>query len=420
MYTLTSAGEGTQAPRSCGAGTGDAASAPVPSVGTMTTLRLRQFEIPDGVIDLGLGQPDPSVYPVALMREAAATVLGGDDHEFLQYGAEYGERLHRIALAAFLTDAYGIEVDPELLLTSNGNSHALDLVCTMFTRPGDVVVVEDPTYFFAPGIFADHGLTAVGVPIDEDGMDTAALAERLVELRAAGTPARFVYCIPSSQNPTGRSTSAARRRELVALAEEHDLLVVADEVYHLLEYGPPGAEPMSAHVDSGRVLSLGTFSKILSPGLRLGWIHAAPDLLARFADSGLVVSGGGFNPFTSALVTHVIESGGLARNVSALCDEYRDRVDALDTALREHMPAGTAWHRPTGGYFAWLDLPHGLDGAVARKMAKEHGVDVRHGALFAVSGTFDAHLRLCIAHYGSAELVEGVTRLGTALRALLS
>ncbi|MGA0895578.1 MAG: PLP-dependent aminotransferase family protein [Ilumatobacteraceae bacterium] len=386
----------------------------------MTTLRLSQFEIPDGVIDLGLGQPDRSVYPVEAMREASAAVLGGHDHEFLQYGAEYGERLHRLALATFLTDAYGVSVDPEHVLTTNGNSHALDVVCTLFTRPGDVVVVEDPTYFFAPGIFADHGLTVVGVPLDGEGIDTAALAERLSALRAAGTPARFVYCIPSSQNPTGISASAARRRELVDLAHEHDLLIVADEVYHLLEYGPPGPPPMSAYADSGRVLSLGTFSKILSPGLRLGWIHAAPPLLARIADCGLVISGGGFNPFTSAIATHVIESGSLAQNIAALCTEYSHRLHVVDEALRRHMPADVSWTAPTGGYFVWLNLPAGVDGSAVRQAGRESGVDVRQGSLFAVSGNFDSHLRLCIARYRADDLGEGIARLGTAVRAVLS
>ena len=144
------------------------------------------------------------------------------------------------------------------------------------------------------------------------------LAVRLAALRDAGTPARLVYCIPASQNPTGATMPPERRRRLVELADEFDLLVAADEVYHLLEYGdaaPP--PPMSAFVDSGRVLSLGTFSKILSPGLRLGWVHASAGLLARLVGSGVITSGGGLNPFTSALVTSIIRSGALTRNVDA-------------------------------------------------------------------------------------------------------
>lgn len=392
----------------------------------MSTLHFRQFEVPEGFIDLGLGQPDPVLYPRDLLRVAADDVLAPgrrvrDDYEFLQYGAEYGDRDHRIALGAFLTGAYGVDVDPEFVMTTNGNSQALDLVCTVVTRPGDVVIVEEPTYFLARGIFADHGLTVVGVPTDQHGLDTDALAARLTELRAAGTPARLVYCIPASQNPTGATLSARRRQRLVELADEFDLLVAADEVYHLLEYGdvvPP--QPMSAWIDSGRVLSLGTFSKILSPGLRLGWVHAAAPLLARLVGSGIVTSGGGLNPFTSALVTSIIRSGALGRNIDMLRAEYRQRLTALDGALRTHLPDGVTWHLPTGGYFVWVTLPDGVDGSEVRRLGHDARVDVRQGALFSTTGGLEGHLRLSFAHYPAADLAEGAARLGSAVCAALS
>ena len=392
----------------------------------MSTLHFRQFEVPEGVIDLGLGQPDPVLYPRELLRLAADDVLApgrrvAEDYEFLQYGAEYGDREHRIALGGFLTGAYGTEVDPEYVLTTNGNSQALDLVCTVFTSPGDVVVVEEPTYFLARGIFGDHGLTTVGVPADEHGLDTDALAVRLAALRDAGTPARLVYCIPASQNPTGATMPPERRRRLVELADEFDLLVAADEVYHLLEYGdaaPP--PPMSAFVDSGRVLSLGTFSKILSPGLRLGWVHASAGLLARLVGSGVITSGGGLNPFTSALVTSIIRSGALTRNVDHLRVEYRQRLAALDAALRQHLPASVTWHVPTGGYFVWLTLPDGVDAGAVRQLGHEHRVDVRQGVLFSTVGGLSANLRLSFAHYDAPTLADGAERLGCAVRAALS
>lgn len=386
----------------------------------MSTLQYRQFEVPDGVIDLGLGQPDASVFPVAIIREAAAAVLGRGDHDYFQYGAEYGDREHRIALGEFLTDAYGCPVDPELVLTSNGNSQALDLACTVFTTPGDVVIVEEPTYFLARGILADHGLRPIGVPLDGEGLDTTALAATLASLQREGTPARLVYCIPASQNPTGTTLSSARRQRLVELADEFDLLVIADEVYHLLEYGPAGPAPMSAFADTGRVLSLGTFSKILAPGLRLGWMHGAAPLLARLARSGVVASGGGLNPFTSALVTHAMRSGALADNVRHLCLEYRGRAAALDAALRAHMPDGVTWIAPTGGYFTWLTLPEGVDGGEVRRLGQAALVDVRQGSLFSTTGAATNHLRLSFAHYGPADLAEGAARLGTAVRAALS
>lgn len=387
----------------------------------MSTLHFRQFEVPEGTIDLGLGQPDPSVYPHELLRVAAAEVLadGRDPHngyDFLQYGAEYGDRSHRIAVAEFLTTAYGCPVDPEHVLTTNGNSQGLDLVCTMLARPGDVVIVEEPTYFLARGIFTDHGLTAVGVPADEHGLDLDALAERLDELRRAGTPAAFVYCIPASQNPTGATMPHERRLRLLELAAEFDLLVVADEVYHLLHYSPTAPPPpFSAHVATGRVVSLGTFSKILSPGLRLGWIHADVPLLARLVGSGLITSGGGLNPLTSALVTSVVTSGALAANVIRLRETYAHRLGALVDALQHEMPPGVTWREPVGGYFVWLTLPDGLDAATVRQLGRDEQVDVRQGALFSTTGGLAAHLRLSFAHYPEVDLREGVARLTRAI-----
>lgn len=387
----------------------------------MSTLHFRQFEVPEGTIDLGLGQPDPSVYPRELLRRAAAEVLAGDrdprnDYEFLQYGAEYGDRSHRIAVAEFLTTAYGCPVDPEHVLTTNGNSQGLDLVCTMLASPGDVVIVEEPTYFLARGIFTDHGLTAVGVPADEHGLDSDALAERLAELRRAGTPARLVYCIPASQNPTGATMPHERRLRLLELADEHDLIIVADEVYHLLHYSPSAPPPpFSAHVGTGRVVSLGTFSKILSPGLRLGWIHADAPLLARLVGSGVITSGGGLNPLTSALVTSVITSGSLAANVAHLREVYAGRLGALLDALRHDMPSGVTWSEPVGGYFVWLALPDGIDASTVRQHGRDEQVDVRQGTLFSTSGGLTGHLRLSFAHYTDLDLREGVARLTRAI-----
>ncbi len=175
----------------------------------------------------------------------------------------------------------------EQLFSTNGNSQALEMLCTVLTEPGDVVIVEEPTYFLAFQMFRDHGLEIRGVPIDADGLVVDALVDEVARCTSAGQRVAFVYTIPAFQNPTSVTMSAQRRRELVAAAAEHDVLIVADEVYHLLRFAPgPMPPPMSAYVDDGPVLSIGTFSKILAPGMRLGWIHGSVERLAAFADSG--------------------------------------------------------------------------------------------------------------------------------------
>ncbi len=225
-----------------------------------------------------------------------------------------------------------------------------------------------------------------------------------------------MYTIPAFQNPTGVTMSAQRRRELVTAAVVEEVLIVADEVYHLLRFAPGPMPPaMSAYVDDGPVLSIGTFSKILAPGMRLGWIHGSAALLATLANSGLILSGGGLNPVTSSLATAMMRMGWQQEYLEWLRATFARRSATMVAALREHMPAWVEYDVPTGGYFVWLRLPPNVDGAALRDVAKLHGVDVRHGAQFSPTGGLGNHLRLSYAFYEDDDIAEGVARLGRAI-----
>jgi DNA-binding transcriptional MocR family regulator len=380
------------------------------------TIQFQQVVVPEGVIDLGVGQPNNAILPVDYVRRAAALQFT-DSPEFLQYGAEWGDGHHRVALGEYLTAAYGTPVAAEQLFSTNGNSQALDMLCTMLTEPGDVVIVEEPTYFLAFQMFRDHGLEIRGVPIDADGLVVDALIDEISLLRASGKRIAFVYTIPAFQNPTSVTMSAQRRLDLVAAAADNDVLIVADEVYHLLRFAPGPMPPaMSAYVDDGPILSIGTFSKILAPGMRLGWIHGSVDRLAAFADSGLILSGGGLNPVTSSLATAMMRMGWQQEYLEWLRALFAQRSATMIAALRQHMPEWVDYDVPAGGYFVWLRLPLNVDGAALRSLGKEHGVDVRHGAQFSPTGALANHLRLSYAFYDDADIAEGVARLGAALR----
>ncbi|MEP7204149.1 MAG: PLP-dependent aminotransferase family protein [Ilumatobacteraceae bacterium] len=381
----------------------------------MPTIQFQQVVVPEGLIDLGVGQPNNAILPVDYVRRAAEMQFN-DSPQFLQYGAEWGDGYHRIALGAFLTEAYGVPVAPEQLFSTNGNSQALEMLCTMATKPGDVVIVEEPTYFLAFQMFRDHGLEIRGVPIDNDGLIVDALAEAIESIRAEAKRVAFAYTIPAFQNPTGVTMSTRRREQLVAVAAAADVLIVADEVYHLLRFAAGEMPPaMSAYVDDGPILSIGTFSKILAPGLRLGWIHGSVDRLAALADSGLILSGGGLNPVTSTLSTAMMRMGWQQEYLEWLRATFARRSAVMIAALREHMPEWVHYDVPDGGYFVWLRLPPGTDGSALRSIAKDHGVDLRHGALFSPSGALGNHLRLSYAFYDDEEIAEGVARLGRAL-----
>ena len=368
-----------------------------------------QIQTPPGVIDLGRGDPPLSLLPLDLIRESAQIRLSGNDNSFLQYGTEQGDGYLLLALSNFLTKNYGFNVQPENLFITNGISNALDLICTLCTQAGDTVLVEEPSYFLALRIFADHHLNVVSIDTDENGLIPASLEEKLSESRP-----QFLYLIPSFHNPTGYSLSQERRERVVQLAKEHDLLIVADEVYHFLNYGSQPFTPIAFHTDAKNVISLGSFSKILAPGLRLGWLQAHPDVIKRFAACGLLDSGGGMNPFTSAVVRGVIESGGLENNIGKLRHIYQNQVAAMDEALRLHL-RDAVYKVPQGGYFFWVRLNDRVNASELRKKVSTFKVDFRPGALFSSRNGLENYMRLCFIHYEVDDIQEGILRLKECL-----
>ena len=372
-------------------------------------MQVSQFYIPPGFIDLGLGDPQFSLLPLELMRRAAEEHLGQNDPEFLQYGTEQGDGTFRQSLAKFLSRGYVWPIEPGSLFITNGASMGLHLICTFFTRPGDSVFVEEPTYFIALHIFADHGLRLVPIRTDENGLLLDSLEEELTKSHP-----KFLYIIPTYQNPTGHTLSTDRRKRLMSLSRQHDFLVVADEVYHFLSYSGQPPKPFAADVETGNVISLGSFSKILAPGLRLGWLQANAGIIHRFVNSGLLDSGGGMNPFTSAIVSRVIETGGLDDNIAKLIATYRLRIAAMDAALHRHLP-GVGYTIPQGGYFFWIHLPNGINARELQRQAEEFKVGFRPGALFSCKGGMKDYIRLSYIFYEPDKLEQGVLRLKQSL-----
>ena len=368
-----------------------------------------QINIPPDVIDLGLGAPPFTLLPLDIIARSAQVTFAQSDTSFLNYGAEYGDGYFRIALADFLAQGYGLPVDPERLFITNGISNGLDQICTLFTQPGDVIFVEEPTYFLALSIFRDHGLRVMAIDTDEHGLVPASLQDRLAEVRP-----KFIYTIPTFQNPTGRTLSQERREILMQLAREHNFLIVADEVYHLLAYTQRPPSPFAAYTDSQNIISLNSFSKILAPGLRLGWMQAHPVTLSRFAASGLLDSGGGLNPFTAALLRHLIESGDLQKNLDSLIAIYTERLAFMDACLQKHLPELT-YTVPHGGYFFFPRLPNNMDATLLREKAAPFKVDFRQGEKFSSRGALKDYMRLCFAFYAQDQIEEGLTRLKSVL-----
>lgn len=376
------------------------------------------ISIPEGVIDLGWGHPSPRLHPVDTLRRAAEIALADGAPIPLQYGATQGYGPLLRSLAEFLSaqESYIAPVSPSELFLTAGASQAIDHATTLFTQTGDTVFVEEPTYYLIQSIFEDHGLNVVGVPTDANGLRTDAL-KSMLEDGDIPNP-KMLYIIPTYQNPGGSVLSSDRRRELVELAQQHDFLVIADEVYHLLHYGEPPPPPIATFDTSGEgcVISLGSFSKILAPGLRTGWMHARPPIIQRFATAGLTISGGGLNHFTSTLVHAVLEHGMLQDNIARLRRTYAGRISAMTAALSEHLGDAVEFTPPGGGYFFWLTFTDGTNTDALLPIAQEHGVNYRPGTAFSASGAFTNAIRLAFALYEPDMLAEGIRRIAEAHR----
>jgi 2-aminoadipate transaminase len=375
--------------------------------------RIAQLSLPPGIIDFGPGQPSPALLPLALLRKAAAHRLDGDDAPFLAYGAEQGDGYFRTALAGFLSEHYHGPVDADQLFVTAGASLGLDLICTLFAEPGDTIFVEEPSYFLALRIFADHHLNIISLPMDAGGLIIEALEEKLTQHSPV-----FLYTIPTFHNPSSITLGADRRQRLVELSRKYNFLIIADEVYHLLNYAsgtPP--PPMANFIGSDTVFSLGSFSKILAPGLRLGWIQTGPQLLKRLVGCGLLDSGGGQNPFTSALVRSAIEMGLQHDQLKTLTTTYTKRKVALSRALKECLPASVRFVEPDGGFFIWLVFPEGVDTEKMWVEARRKNVGYLPGVKFSSDRKLQNCARLSFSYFEIPQLEEGAWRLAEVVKA---
>ena len=261
-------------------------------------------------------------------------------------------------------------------------------------------------------IFRDRNLNVVGVPTDAKGMQVSELEKLLLN----GLNPNFVYIIPTFQNPTGFCLSDDRRAQLISLANRFDFYILADEVYQLIYFDELPPKPLFSFDQGSRVISFGSFSKILAPGLRTGWIHAAPEIIKKFSDAALTFSGGGFNHYASALIREVIDLGLLDGHVSGLREEYSIRSDVMDRSLRHYFGDEIEYTPPTGGYYFWLTFPEKLDSDRLLATAERAGVSYRPGNAFSESGKFSRQIRLAYTLFEIEELKEGIFRLHGAYK----
>ena len=334
------------------------------------------------IIEFTWGHPDLALFPTEDLARAATLALSRDDRAELCYGAVQGPGSLIRQLCAWLGQREGRAIPQERMFIAGGLSQGLDLLCTLYTRPGDAILVDSPTYHLALRVFRDHGLELIPVAGDADGLRPDALADALAALHREHRRARFLYLVPNFGNPTGATLPLARRQAIAALAQDAGLTILEDDVYRHLWFDAPPPPPLSDFAPD-HVIRLGSFSKLLAPGLRVGWLHAPAEVVRRCAGSGLLDSGGGISALFGAC-------GGGVHGVGAVrCargDAARRLPDAARccsaTRWRAILPDGCQWQTPGGGFFVWVRLPEGMDAAALLPQAEASGVSYVPGVAF--------------------------------------
>ncbi len=369
-----------------------------------------QFIQRPGIIEFGWGHLAADLLPAAELLDAATWTLTRDPYPALTYGFAQGPG----RLLALLSAQLAVS-EAELMITG-GTSQALDMLCQHLTNPGDIVLVEAPTYHLALRIFRDHRLRLVTVPGDQQGLHVAAVTTLVKMLRNRGERIAFLYLVPTFNNPSGVTLSTERRAELARLALALDLTVIEDEAYAELWYDAPPPPPIASFAPGGPLIRLGSFAKVLAPGLRLGWMQAPAALIQRCTSAGMFDSGGGLNHFTAHVVWALLQTGAFEPRVLNLRAALRERRDALLAALALAMPAGVTWRPPLGGFFVWLRTPSTIDTTALLSRAEAAGVSFIPGERFYADGGGHNELRLAFSMLPVAELAEGARRLGRVLQ----
>jgi len=369
-----------------------------------------------GSIGFDSGHAYPGILPD--LRAAAERALGEYRAETLQYAARPGLPDMRAWIGDYMRRD-GAQIGDDGILVVNGAKHGIELICRLLLDEGDSIVVTAPTYYTSIPIFRSFGAGFIEVGQDEEGMDVAAIADRLERLRREGAkPPKFIYNVPEYHNPTGVTMSTARRRALVELARTHGLYVVEDSPYREVRFDGDRLPTLQALDQTGTVITVGTFAKLMAPGLRIGWIAADPDLVGRIIQ---LKSDGGSSPLVQRIIVEFMRAGGFDPHIDLVRRTYRSHRDHMVAAVRRELPDATV-RVPDGGYYLWLAFPEGIDGSRLAALAEEEGVTVIPGRKFFAddrafpqnSAAPTNHVRLAFSHAAPEEIDEGVRRLATA------
>jgi 2-aminoadipate transaminase len=374
-----------------------------------------------GSIPLFAGHPSHDLIPLADLQQTVESAFDTNMWRMFDYGNEQGN----LDLINFLVERFNqrenLNITTDNLMIIAGSTGGVMMITNLLTQANDTILVDAPSYRDALHIFRDHHIAIHAIPIDEGGIIVEEMANTLESLKAKNRLPKFYYVVPTFQNPTGITLSQERREAIIELSKQYGFVIVEDDVYSDIRFVddiPPSFFELSGGKNAMR---LGTFSKTLSPGLRLGWLLGDAEQIQRFVTSGTLRMGGGASPFTAKIVADYCKTGAWDTHIQWLRGQYQARCDIALTALKQHMPNSVSWTYPQGGYFIWVALPEQIHVDDLEKIANENNVYFASGMGFYVNPDDGKHnLRLSFSFLPHDDLQRGIEILARVIEELLS
>jgi 2-aminoadipate transaminase len=371
------------------------------------------------IISFAGGLPNPDSFPIDDLNSVISTVMRNDGKKALQYGTTKGMPELRESIAERAQKDGIADVDAENVIIMSGSQQALDTVGKIFLNPGDMALVGLPTYLGGINAFRSYESNLEGIPLDKDGLRMDVLEEKLTEMRTEDITPKFIYVVPTFQNPAGVNMPEKRRKQLVDIANEFDIVIIEDDPYGKLRYDSDHIKPIKAFDDEGRVIYMSTFSKILSPGFRLAWTIASDEITRKMVicKQALDLC---TNTFTQFIANEFIRQGSLDLHIMKICEMYKPKRDVMMKSIDQYFPDGYECNKPHGGMFAWATLPEGIDTETMFLDAIKNKVAYVHGKAFHVDGGGARSLRLNFSYSSDDKIEEGIKRLGSVIEGRLS
>ena len=365
------------------------------------------------IVSLAGGMPNLSALPMDMMAGVVNKLVLENGAEALQYGSGQGHPFLREQICEVMA-LEGIRAHPDDVIVTTGSQQALDLISRIFINPGDVVLVEAPSYVGALGTFKQYEANVVHVQMDEHGLVPAALREAIGSVRASGQTIKFLYLIPNYQNPAGVLLPADRRTEILEICQTEKIFIVEDNPYGLLGFDKPSPNAMRSQ-DSENVIYLGSFSKTIAPGFRVGWALVPPSLKEKLviaAESSILCP----SNFAQLSISGYLADQPWRDQIASFCKLYKDRRDAMLESLEAHFPTNATWTKPAGGFYVWVTLPPEIDTTALMPKAIVAKVAYVPGTAFYADGFGSWSMRLSYCHPTPERIREGVRALGGVIK----